>query len=479
MVTACKKDKDNSTLGTNTLNEFYIDTVGAVKNFQVQQSVGELIINPEVVYQGDASTLNYLWRMYDVNTTFIDTLSKSKQLNIKTSRPASATNYTVELQITDPATAIRSFMTYSVQVIASRPYGWEAVYETSAGGRSDVALIRTAEIVKGLTADVVMKDIYASANGESLPGTPVSIASNFNAEMIATSSTVVRVNPPDYKKTLDFNALFRVQPPVPKPEGFIGSSLSPLVNDGQIYWQNGAFYLGKIIVDDLGYKTAPMSFNPNILSHSFFDALNNRFISITRDNDQATAYAAASTAANFSLNNIQRNILSLDAGSGGFAYAFFEEKDKSKRWLYGINFADVSRPDKLYRDVSNLPGIFNAKYFQFGTLASVGFYATDQGIFNFTYSTSSNSVFAGSQLFTAPTGEVITAMNLFLATGSGYTGTESKSNKLMFVSTWNAGAKNGKIYLLSVDPVTGVIGSTPLKTFDGFGKIAKMTLKVQ
>ncbi|TDQ06314.1 PKD-like family lipoprotein [Pedobacter metabolipauper] len=485
-LAACKKDNGN--YDYKELPDFYIDTVGVQKTFETPQSIGTVVITPKVVYNGSESNLEYLWRVYG---TTADTLSREKEFrSVIANNPGT---YTAELQVKEKTTGIRALMRYTIIVNSPRPYGWLVAYETQAGGSTDVALIRSTEIVKTITTDVVMRNIYSEVNGGPLAGTPVSIVSNVSspaADMLFTSQTAVRLNRPDYKKLQDFNQLFVAGAPTPKPEAvmevpFFGNHL---INDGEVYWQYSGLFIGKISVDTKGYKAAPFGYAIYGKNGGFYDMLNRRFIYMEQQLSQAATYASpkAGSTARFNLGNIGKDLVYVGIGFGQngvssnpdtYKYAFFEDIDKSKRWFYGINFTLPDQPDLCMVDISAMPNIFNAKYFELGTLGSVAFYANDQILYNFTYNNATNTASTPSVAFTAPAGEVITSIKLLKQPGSGYTGTESKSNRIMYVATWNAATKNGKVYLLDANPTSGSLMATPLKVYDGFGKIKEMCLK--
>ncbi|MEJ2881677.1 PKD-like family lipoprotein [Pedobacter sp. GR22-6] len=483
---ACKKDHSNTSV--KELPGFYVDTVGVQKTFETQQSVGTVVISPKVVYDGEASNLSYLWRVYG---TTPDTVSKVKEFrSVISNNPGT---YTAELQVTEKTTGIKALMRYSIIVNSPRPYGWLVAYETVAGGSTDVSLIRSTELIKTISTDEVMRDIYSAVNGGPLAGAPIGMVSNVSsptADMLFTTQAGVRLNRPDYKKLQDFNQLFVAGAPSPKPEAvmevpFFGNHL---INNGEVYWQYSGLYVGKISVDTKGYKAAPYGYALYGKNGGFYDMLNRRFIYMDQQVSQAATYPSpkSGSTSRFDLSNIGKDLVYVGIGFGQngvssnpdtYKYAFFQDIDKSKRWFYGMNFTLPDQPDLCMIDISSMPGIFDAKYFELGTLGSVAFYATDQVLYNFTFNTATNTASISTAGFTAPAGELITCVKLLKQAGSGYTGSESKSNRLLYVATWNAATKIGKVYLLNANPTSGALTATPLKVYTGFGKIKEMCLK--
>lgn len=483
VILSCKKDDSNTSI--KALPKFGIDTVGGVQVYPVQQSVQELVIDPNVVYDGEPKNLSYLWKLYGTASlngkTIIDTLGTNKQLKAFVNRNPG--NYTAELQVTDLSTSLKVQMTFSVVVSSPRPYGWLVAYESQAGGVTDVSLIRTNEIISTVPQEEIMRDIYSAVNGAGINGIPIRLSSN--GTLIVTDKTAVRVNNPDYKKIADFNQLFIGGPPAPKPDGLLDRGIGiHLVNNGEVYWGSTTAFIGKVTLDTKGYKALPIPIRIYAKNSGVFDDLNKRFFKLEQQTGQASVFPVPAPTAKFSmnLNNINKNLLYVGDGStltGNFThqYAFFRDLDGSKTWLYGINFGAETDPGLCLIDLSPMPDINSAKYFETGTLASMALYATDQKIYSFTFSNNDNIARDNTLGFTAPLNEVITKISLFKATGSGYSGSSSKNNRILFVATWNETAKNGKVYLLDLSPLSGVIATTPLRVISGFGKIKDMILK--
>ncbi|QKJ32597.1 hypothetical protein HQ865_23480 [Mucilaginibacter mali] len=482
---SCKKDLGNYTY--TKLPNFYVDTVGQVKSFSLYPVTGTLTINPKIVYDGDASNLTYLWRSYGSTA---DTLSKEKNLNV-TNLTYVPGNYTAELQVTEKSTGIRALMRYSYTLLSLRADGWLVEYETAAGGSTDVALIRHNEENLNVTTDDVQMNIFSAINGAPLTGKPVAIISNTSSptlDAVYTDKTAATVNRPTYKVTLNFGQMFSsgAAPATPNIQavGEIPFFGNHIVNNGDVIWMYSGLLVGKITIDNKGYYAAPFMSTLYAQNGMFYDALNMRFCYLQQQTNQGAAFAgpAAGFTPRFSLNNIGKNMLYMGLGNGilnndTYKFAFFEDLDKSHRWLYGISPTTPNAPDYALIDISAMPNIFNAKYFALGTLGPVAFYATDNSVYNFAFSNTTSTTTTPVAGFTAPAGEVITCIKPFLAQGIGYTATTSQSNKLLYVATWNATTKAGKVYVLSTNVTSGAIGTTPLKVFSGFGKIASMAYK--
>ncbi|GGH07558.1 PKD-like family lipoprotein [Pedobacter zeae] len=483
MAYSCKKDDSNTSL--ETLPKLGVDTVGGVNSFTVQQSVQELVIDPKIVYDGDPKNLQYLWKIYGGASvggkTIVDTVGTNKQLKTFVNRNPGS--YTAQLQVTDLTTTLKVQMTFTVIVSAPRPYGWLVAYEKQTGGSTDVSLIRSNEFVSTVATEEVMKDIYSQVNGSGINGVPLRIANN--GTLIITDKTGVKVNAPDYKKISDFSQLFVGGAPAPQPEGLLDRSIGiHLINNGDIYWGSTTVFIGKVTLDAKGFKALPIPIRIYAKNSGVFDDLNKRFFKMEQQTGQATTFPAPVTNAKFgiNLNYINKNLLFVGDGStqtGNFLhqYAFFRDLDGSKTWLYGLNFGAETDPGLCLIDLTPMPDINSARFFETGTLGAMAIYATDKKIYSFTFSNNDNVAKDNRLGFTAPGNEVITKISLFKAVGSGYTTATSKNNKILFVATWDEAAKNGKVYLLDVNPLSGAVAAAPLRTISGFGKIKDMILK--
>ncbi|WP_256006868.1 PKD-like family lipoprotein [Pedobacter deserti] len=480
---ACRKDHTNMDL--ISLPHLTVDTVGQKTSFEVRQNLDEVTIDPKIVGNTTTDSQTYLWRIYAEDTGFSDTLSNEKTFK-QTIKKAPGT-YTLEFQAKQ-SNGVKSFMRYNVTVAKKLPYGWVVVYETPEG-TTDLGYFRTSEIVKNLTSDVVLKDLYKAANGSAFPGPPLAIGINGVNVFLYSTKEAAGLYDSDFSKIISFSTLFVGAPPSePNIQGIFGSTNFQLINNGKVYFMDNNIYLGQVVVDNKGYQVDPTGgiASGGARTGIFFDILNKRFINLGQFVVTGTTFIDANAGARFSLNSINKRLIYGDQSAPGFSNAnkvtIFEDLDKSKRWLYGINFNTPATPDRFLIDMSVMPNILQAKYFELSKLgeaiAPIGFYATESQIYNYNYSIADNSILYTRAGFTAPAGESITAMKLFRDNGSGgYTATDTRSNRLLFVATWNEAAKNGKVYLIQVNGTSGDMTTTPLKVIEGFGKIKDMALK--
>lgn len=485
-IYGCKKD--NSSTNFIELPEFRVDTTGqSIIETRVGQT--EIQFDPKVVYKGDTSKLSYLWRMYDLASNNpgqvfrTDTLGKQKMLKAPILRPAGT--YWLELQVTTPA-GLKAIAQYLFIVQTPVPYGWLVAYETSDGANTDIAHVRTGEIVKGLTTDEIAMKLYSTRNGAPLAGKPVQF---YNSTYIFSTKDAARVNSADYGKTMGFQDAFVNAVPAPNVEGLVGTNF--LINNGIAYWYYSfatRFINTITLTDDKGYKAAPRAVSvlgANV-NRGFFDEKNKRFIRmLTNESGEGTPFGPPAVpptvTPRFTLYNMNKDLLSdvvVGVSSNTNRYGFFRDLDGSKTWMYGINFNTPNNPDAAMFELNAVPvlasGINQAKFFDLGNVSAMAVCASATTVYGFSYGTSIQDATAG---YTVPAGEEITCLKIFKNQGSGYSTAETQNNKILMLATWSAASSTGKLYLLPLNPVTGAVGSTPLKVLSGFGKIRDMILK--
>lgn len=478
---SCQKDLTNTDL--TILPVVTIDTAGLQTTFEVQQGGGEVNIDPKLSNQSGVE-LTYLWRIYTA-TGLSDTLARTKVFKQVINKIPGA--YTLEFQAKQ-GNGVRSLMRYKVNVVKLLEYGWVVVYETQ-DGNTDLGFFRTPEIVKTISNDLVLVDLYKKANGTSLTGTPVGIGINGNNNFLYSTKEAVGLYTSDFSKIISYNQLFAGFPPVANIQGIFNTGSFQVINSGLVYYMQDNIYIGQVIVDEKGYQveaTGGITYTGAQLG-VFFDILNKRFIRTQQFTTIGVTYPNASPSARFSLNNLNKRLIYGDQAETGNPFSskkvtIFEDLDKSKRWLMGIDFALAStNPDMFMIDMAGMPNILDAKYFDVNNLgpatSPIGFYATDNQVYNYNYSATNNAILYTRLGFTAPAGEIITSIELFKNAGSGFAAAETKTNRILFVATWNATTKNGKVYLIQVNATSGDMTPTPLKVVEGFGKIKDMTLK--
>lgn len=480
-VSACVKDKGNYSY--TDLPDFLVDTAGTQTRFEVYQSQEKVAIQPKIVYNAAPSELKGLWRLY-VSAGVFDTLSMKLSIDTVITRPPGT--YTLEFEALAP-NGLKAMTQYTVVVLPPIPSGWMAAYEQN--GATEVDIIRAPEFITGVK-DTVYRAMYARINGAPMPGTPVSILYFSTAlTYIMSSETGVSVQNTDFRRAQTFQQLFTgATPETVKPQALWPGTFNGalLVNNGEVYWNSGNVYVGKITVDLAGYRAAPYIYSQFGKQGGFYDELNRRFITIEQQTSKAGKYADASAAARFNLNNIGKDLLWIERGFGQhsasindpYKYAFFKDVSGSARYLYVINTQTPDRPDIAAVNISAAPEIADARFYAVGNMGPAAFYATARALYNFQIDFTGNTISAPVKGFEVPSGEEITCMKLFKGQGTfGVNTLLTDDSKFIYIATWNQSAGQAKIYMLGVNITSGQINPIPLKSWTVGGKVKDMGFK--
>ncbi len=476
---SCLKDKGN--YNYKVLPDFLVDTSGTQTRFEVYQSKDKITIRPSIVYKGNQDELKGLWRLY-VSAGVFDTLSRKTAIDTIISRPPGT--YTLEFEALAPS-GLKALMQYTVVVLSPISSGWMVAYEK--GGNTDVDIIRAPEFIPGVR-DTVYRAAYSVINGP-MPGKPVSIFyTSANLAHIFTSATGVTVQNTDFRRAQSWSQLFfGTGPESVKPEGFYPGSFNSaiLINKGEVYWSDNNLFVGKITADVNGYEAAPFIYPQYGKQGGFYDQKNMRFLTIEQQSSKAGFYPNADASAKFNLNNVGKNLLWIERGFGQnanpvdvYKYAFFKDVSGPGRYLYVINTQTPARPDIAAIDISAIPEIIDARFFEVGNLGPAGFYSTSASVYFFQIDATGNKISTPMKGFQAPAGEEITSMRLLKGIGTfGVNAVLTDDSKYMFVATWNEQSQSGKVYLMSVNVTSGAINPAPLRIWTVAGKIGDMQYK--
>ena len=483
MVSSCLKDKGNYTY-TN-LPDFYIDTVGQQTSFQAYQNQGTVNINPKVVYAGDTANLTYRYTLY-ASSGAIDTLGTTKNLS-KTITRAPGT-YTIELEATEKTSGVKAFMRYGLVVLPPVAPGMMVLYEkNNSPGNSEIDVISSPAFTTSTPAavDSVFRGLYAQFNhNELLPGLPVPNGFSFYVSpsgttpvYVATTKSFVSLQRTDFQRLQNTSDLFlNATPATLNIEGvFAALSGFNLVNNGEVYWSQDGVLVGKYAVGG-GYKAASHLGYMTGFTTTFFDEQNGRFIRGLQFNSLAEAFSAANAGRKFSLHNIQKKLLFYDRIADPNKFALFKDFNSENRYIYVTNPSTPQTPDVALIDVTGAPNINDAFLYAAGSVNTTAFYATPASVYYFTYSTSNSTYSTPVAGFTAPAGEVITAMKLHKSVTFAAVPAGTLESRQMFIGTWNPTTKVGKVYYVTVDATSGVM-SAPVKSWTINGKVGAFHYK--
>ncbi|MGV3764607.1 MAG: PKD-like family lipoprotein [Chitinophagaceae bacterium] len=488
LMAGCKKDKGN--YDYTTVPMAVIDTAGIGQPRYLERSQ-LLDIDPVIRYEGgNINALKYQWLIYpyvvgSAATTPSKVISNEKRLNVPIGEKVG--EYRLELVVTDTTNLLKSNTVFSVVVSAGIEYGWIVLHGNSEGSDVDFMVTANAVPVAGITPKR-LRNMYSANVGEKIPGTPRFIAQNrrtnslANWITIASSEQFSRMSGADFSLVRENAAFFRRSDEVIDPQAYLltSSSNDALINNKRLYLFNTTYEtdarFGTSVPGD--YELAPfmaymVGFNYPVV---VYDQKNGRFArpaSTFGAMIDFNAPANPATAA-FDLRSIGMDMLFMDRGFSSYTHAFFKSRTGNAYWLYIANFnsSDNGQLAVAKYDMSALPEIASAKFFQTSELGYVDWYATEDKIYAYDFQTTNTAkvVFSGF-----PAGEKITSMKVYKPRPNFNLSTVE--GRLMYVATWNG--TEGKVYEFALNGISGEITATPLNTFTGMGKVADMTAKAR
>ncbi len=480
----CKKDK-----GTYTYHDVavpVIDPAALAAVYNVERN-DNLLINPKITFSGDTSNLTYQWLVY-VKSPSSYTVGPptviSTQRNLNKKMEIAPGNYYLELIITDKSNDVKINSRTFLNVLALMESGWLVLH--TKNNESDVDFITNNNLLAGTAAKWV-KNMALTQTGAKLKGEGQFIGfsrqsnSIFNWITVGTDQEIKRFQGFTFALLGTNGQLFR------RPQAefsfvtHLNNSSNELLIDknGQLQTLSSgttagdALYGGAFYGD---YRLAPYIVFNDFSSYGalVYDQKYQKFLYTTQTLNALTFYQFRTSATTtppqaFNPFNVGKEMLFMDRGFNKYAYAFFKDNPGNGRYLYILNqtLADAGTLAVAAYDLTAMPEIQSAKFFQIGDVGNVALYATEKTIYKYDYSGSQQAavVFSG-----IPANEVITCMKIFKNTGFTTT-----NNSVLYVATWDG--TQGKLYELAMNVASGAVTSTPLNVYEGFGKIKDMIAK--
>lgn len=517
---SCSKDKGS--YDYRELPDAYIDA-DAKTSFILNQ-YDYLDIIPDIKYTQEGvgdSQFTFRWCIYldkwDKNDSEIEEISIERNLHYQITQEANNTPYAVVLYITNKQTGVVSQIDYELTVFTTISSGILALYETEYG--CDFDYIATSAAVPTLESNVRIKN--AGVNLGTLTGRPLLISairqnqSVIDRIYVCTDQDMVQLSGIDFTKEVGMDGLFYTRPVVWNPQVIVRGGqfqrLTTLVNGGEFrcintngpspYWSNE--FSDPIVSSSLGevsvapYVYEPLRSGAEGKNAVLYDEVGKRFVRVTANYNGTpmTTFSTQKEGIAFDVNHIDKECCWLGAGyrnstiadDNTCCYALF--KDASSYILYRADFNMIAGTDAdraannlaIDRyDLSAMPDITAAKFFDSGRYASVFLYATERNIY--AYALGSSSAQQINDAF--PEGEQITGMMIYSPNTYTMAALEPVSGTLLYVSTWNG--TEGKVYEFSIArnscQMNNGTGSSPkasLNVFDGMGKIVSMCIKVK
>jgi hypothetical protein len=523
LMASCADDKGN--YDYHDIVEASIDP-SAQTTFSVNQ-YDYLDITPDIKFSQnvtDASKFSYKWVIYlnawSKDASEIQQISTEKNLHYQITEAANASPYAVVLYVTNTEDNTVSQIKYTVTVSATISSGILAMHESGSG--SDFDYIATKNAIPTLGNNVQLSNAYAAANGGSpFAGKPLFIAAArenrtvLNNVYLATDQSMVQLSGIDFTESANFSELFYTAPSTWAPKNiFRGGQIqyaTIMVNGNEVRCINSnisprfspTFSDPVSCTSALGSVTAapyiyvPDEYQAPVAGNAvLYDTTGKRFFKYTATytGNNLDKFTEQSSSALFDVNNIGKDICYFGRGYNKYGYAVFKTGNTYE--LYSANFNMASgtysydahwnriftpNPDAekicvAKYDMSSLPEIASAKFFDCAQYGPVLMYATEHNIYACTIGTSTVSASIINDAF--PSNEVITSMMIFNPNPNIQSALSTVAGTILYVATWNG--TTAKIYEFSIARNNcQMTTKTPLNTFTVSGKVVNMCIKLQ
>ncbi|UYQ95841.1 PKD-like family lipoprotein [Chitinophaga horti] len=486
-LNACKKDKGN--YDYTTVNIPAIDTAG-IGGARFIERYGVMDINPRINYAGgDTAALTYRWIIYPHVTGSTPPTEPprvmSQSLHLASPVIERVGEYRLELIVTDSVNGLKANVIFPVTVSVGLEYGVMVLHGNNDS--SDVDFLITADAVP--VSGVVprrLRGLYAGATGAKLAGIPRFVAqerrvSNTNEPnwiVVGSNRHISRMKGQDFSLLREDLRYFRRPETVLAPEAFmyLNSGYGALINGGKLHMYNSTYELDAVFSGAVpgDYDLAPYFTHAtsSSLLAAVYDKKFGKFIHPASVAGSMIDFKAPTGVAPFDLRNIGKDMLYMDRGFSGNTHAFFKDRTGVGYWLYVCNFnkADDGNMAVAAYNMTNLPEIAAAKYFQASELGYVDFYATDRKVYAYDYfgANTSKVVFDG-----LPAGETITCMKIYKPRPNFSVTTAE--GRLLYIATWDG--TQGRVYEFALNGVSGDVTLPAKNVSTGYGQVYDITAK--
>lgn len=480
---SCKKDLGNYSYTDTPV--VLIDTTGIGGTYSVLR-YDNIQLNPKITIP-TGHEASYKWSIYLRQYTN-NVVPVARELSTTASLNASITEaigaYSIELLVTDKTTGIQSNVSFNVNVVANLEFGMMVLYQTSGGG--DVDFIKTPALSSTITSVSQLKSLYSGTMKAYMPGNAKFIANArlsfqpVNWLTVASDNYIARFHGNDFSFLREQQDIFRRTDTDIRPQAYVytSSSYQALISGGKLYVTNVSNYefdskFGGAAVGDYElapYLTSKVSFSLYVVA---YDQKNGRFVRYFPSTATMVDFVAPTDGQPFNLRSIGKDMLFMGEGIQNRTYSVFKDKTGGNTWLYETDFngSDNGTLAKAIYNMTSLPEIAQAKYYQVSGIGNFAYYATDKKIYNYAYRSSNTA----SVAFEVPTGETITSIK-FYRPFPNYAVTD-KEDRVLYVATWD-GTK-GKVYELTINETSGVIVQTPAHVFEVPGKVADISARAK
>lgn len=410
------------------------------------------------------SNLEFSWRLF----AYPDggaTIRLGNRKDVDTLVTFTPAVYKMVLDVKDKSTGVTTFREFIVDISTSLSEGWVLLEDVN--GARDLAMVTPME--------EVLRNIYATANGESLPAgcryIRVQNVVNSSQEIYVYGGTDgVTLSYFNFQRLMFYKDWFFGVPNVLSAEAVYYNKYGVaafLVNNGKVHtlglFDQGPKKFGAPVEGDYTISPQPLPMLNNDLT-MFYDTKNQRFLKHELGKINALASPAGSA---FELNNVGKVLVYAGRSIGEFHNCVMKDNGAPNFHVYRINTAsDIIAAEK--HAVLDAPGIDRAKLFASSEIYLQVFYAVDNRIYLL-------DIPAGKArlAYEFPAGELVTSIRMKQAQSIFVSYPDN--NRLMAVATYD-GAE-GRFYKFPISTTGDFTGATYSARYEGFGKILDIDYK--
>ncbi|WP_295125735.1 PKD-like family lipoprotein [uncultured Chitinophaga sp.] len=476
MLQACYKDKgdyDYKDLNKVTLG----DTSGL--EYSVLQ-FDTLKLSPDIYASQDVPITRYKfdWTARAIDATVasqhFDTvqLSKDYLFNKQVSLPAG--DYRLIFTVTDTATAVSSYLWYTLHVGSNYSRGWMFVEQFANGG--DISILAPT--------GKVFHNIYESSNGVKLPKTLHRVDMNIRMSpkevFLLSDDQGVEVNVTSFVNIGGFAKWFFNVPATQKPGrnhlvSNTAGQAGVLINNGLIHVKRyGGFpgpylYGSELTLDNkVEYSAAPYimdgDFNSSRYIAAFYDNMGKRFIGLRSDavgiGGNVVHFPTFVAGDAFDANNVGMTLQHAGPSPANYIHSAILKDAAGDSYLFQLNLGVAASP--RLKQKMNATGIANMTAAANSVLLEYIYYAEGNRIRMYEIGPNAESL-----IYTLPAGETVTAMCIDPAI----------STSTLMVGTYDG--TTGRVYEFTLNVNGKFTGDTYVNKYEGFGKIVNMKYKIQ
>lgn len=490
VIQGCYKDKGNYDL--HPINEITIKD--SASSALIALRVGDTLkLHPSIESTQGKTDADYLyeWSVYD-NTPSSDynlprtVIDSSRDISyvIKGAPFTLGQNYQLTFKVTDKQTGVSAYGFYRLLISNDLREGWLLL--ESDQGHTDMSII--------LPTDTVIHHLYTDRNVETPLGEPLrlelttfdvtdDLSSPGKRMYVVAQGGAVELNYLTFEKKFDYADLFFKAPGLPDPtyvnwHAYISgnrlfSSAGVIINNGKLHYNlvggfPGAKMWGAELLSPSGsldYALYPFVAGGITYGSAYpmivYDNTGKRFYSVS--STALGSFPASASDKKFNMNQVGMELVHMDSSNVLGQYnAILKEGNLAWYLKFSTEATTASPVVTLAKNQIPDPAILTARGFSSSTTTPHIYYSKEHFIYR--YETTSNT---SAELYAFPAGEEVTKLSYrkgIPGTGSPY----------LMVATFNG--QEGKLYVFPVDAVGNL--KSPIKTYNGFGKIVDINYKI-